>query len=154
MAKGIFSLIFLSLIFSALVTAQPQGRMRAFQKMEELKKIKLIETLQMDEETSIKFFSRRSAHIKKIDELNELKDKQIGIIEELLKDKKSGSLKKATEDYFQIIDRIHKERQNFLNSVSDILTEEQIAKFIVFEERFRSQVNELLLKERGRRFRD
>ena len=154
MFKGIFALIFIALIFSTFVTAQPQGRMRAFQKMEELKKIKLIETLQMDEETSIKFFSRRSAHIKKIDELNELKDKQIEIIEDLLKDKKDGSLRKATEDYYQIIERIHKERQNFLNSVSDILTEEQFAKFIVFEERFRSQVNELLLKERGRRFRD
>lgn len=147
-------MIFTALIFSSFITTHAQGRMRAFQKMEELKKIKLIETLQMDEETSIKFFSRRTEHIKKIEGLNEHKDRQIEIIEDLVRNKKEGALKKAVEEYYQIKDKIHKERQNFFNSISDILTEEQLAKFIVFEERFRSEVSALLLKERNKRFRE
>lgn len=154
MFNRISAIIFMVLIFSSFGTAQPLGRMKAFHKMEELKKIKLIETLQMDEETSIKFFSRRTEHIKRIEGLNELKDKQIEIIEDLIVDRKEGNLKKAVEEYYQIIDKIHKERQNFFNSVSDILSNEQLAKFIVFEERFRSEVSSLLLRERNKRFRD
>lgn len=157
MLRGIFIYASVIFILNSLVIAQPQGRMRGFQKMEELKKIKLIETLQMDEETSLKFFSRRSEHMKKIDGLNELREKQIDVIENILKDKKAtneATLKKEINEYYQITDKIHKERQNFINSISEILTNEQMAKFIVFEERFRNEVNALLLKERNRRLRD
>ncbi len=153
-----FQKIFLSLIVISLVTmtsfAQMYGKMKATQKMEELKKIKLIEILQMNEEASLKFFSRRSEHMKKIEGFNEAGKSKIDQIDELLKDKNEPMLKKAIDEYLQIQESIIKERQNFFKSVSDILTTEQMGKLVVFEERFRSELSGLLFKERNKRLRD
>ena len=70
MLKHILLAALAILILTSPNFAQKRDRMKAMQKMEELKKIKLIDVLQLDEETSIKFFTRRSEHIKKIEELS------------------------------------------------------------------------------------
>ena len=41
-----------------------------------------------------------------------------------------------------------KGRVDFVNSLSDILSYEQIGKLIIFEKRFRNEVRKLLIKER------
>ena len=41
-------------------------------RLAELEKIKLIETLEMDEETTLRFFSRRSEHMKNQKELKKI----------------------------------------------------------------------------------
>jgi hypothetical protein len=137
--------------------AQKHDRMKPMQKMEELKKIKLIEILQMDEETNVKFFTRRSEHIKKIESLNFASQQKIeqiaGIIEDG-KESNSTNLKKAIDEYLQLQENVMQERQNFFKSASEILTIEQLGKLVVFEEKFRNEVSGLLFRERNKRLRD
>jgi hypothetical protein len=145
------------LILLTSVFAQRHEKMKPMQKMEELKKVKLIEILQMDEETSIKFFTRRSEHIKKMESMNEANKEQMEGLNEMLIDRKEVSdqaLKKAIDEYLQIQDNIVLERQNFLKSASEILTIEQFAKLIVFEEKFRTEIGGLLFRERNKRMRE
>lgn len=149
-------------VFSVLILfisafAQRHERMKPMQKMEELKKVKLIEILQMDEETSVKFFTRRSDHMKKIEGLNEAGKIKIDQIDEMIKDQKEKNdpaLKKAIDEYLQLQENVMRERQNFFKDASEILTTEQMAKLVVFEERFRNEISGLLFRERFKKQRD
>jgi hypothetical protein len=137
--------------------AQRHERMKPMQKMEELKKIKLIEILQMDEETSIKFFTRRSEHIKRIENLNKISKEKMDQLDGMLTDLKENNdqaLKKEIDEYLQIQENIMRERQNFFKSANEILTVEQMAKLVVFEEKFRNEVSGLLFRERFKKQRD
>jgi hypothetical protein len=137
--------------------AQRHERMKPMQKMEELKKIKLIEILQMDEETSIKFFTRRSEHIKRIENLNKISKEKMDQLDGMLTDLKENNdqaLKKEIDECLQIQENIMRERQNFFKSANEILTVEQMAKLVVFEEKFRNEVSGLLFRERFKKQRD
>ena len=137
--------------------AQRHERMKPMQKMEELKKIKLIEILQMDEETSIKFFTRRSEHIKRMENLNKISKEKMDQLDGMLTDLKENNdqaLKKEIDEYLQIQENIMRERQNFFKSANEILTVEQMAKLVVFEEKFRNEVSGLLFRERFKKQRD
>ena len=89
-------------VMSPLFFSQVHHKMKASQKMEELKKIKLIEILEMDEQTSLKFFSRRSEHMKRVEALNEAGKIKIEQIENLLNDNNEVNLKKSIDEYLQI----------------------------------------------------
>ncbi len=137
--------------------AQRHERMKPMQKMEELKKVKLIEILQMDEETGIKFFTRRSEHMKKIEGFNETGRLKIDQIDEMIKDQKENYdpiLKKLIDEYLQLQENVMRERQNFFKDASEILTTEQMAKLVVFEERFRNEISGLLFRERLKKQRN
>ena len=144
-------------IFVSSVFAQRHERMKPMQKMEELKKIKLIEILQMDEETSIKFFTRRSEHIKRMETLNKISKEKMDQLDGMLTDLKENNdqaLKKEIDEYLQIQENIMRERQNFFKSANEILIVEQMAKLMVFEEKFRNEVSGLLFRERFKKQRD
>ena len=149
----VFSLL---ILFTSAFAQRPE-RMKPMQKMEELKKIKLIEILQMNEETSIKFFTRRSEHMRRMDDLNKVNKEKMDQLDEMLNDQEKKSdqiLKKTIDDYMQMQDNIMLERQNFIKSASEILTIEQFGKLLVFEEKFRNEIGGLLFRERNKRMRD
>lgn len=156
MLRFYISLVLIFLI-SIPLSAQMNRRMKAHEKMEELKKIKLIEILEMDENTSIKFFARRSEHQKKIEGLHKAAKLQIDQLDELIKDDNNSNdqaLKKSIDEISQIQENMTKERQSFFKSAGEILTPIQMAKLVVFEERFRDEVSGLLFKERFKKQKD
>jgi len=138
---------------SALINAQ-DGRHHhkgPGEKMKDLENAKLIEALGMDEETTLKFFSRRNAHREKMEGFRNKEDKQLKEINELIEEtdeQNDPQLKKAVEEYFQIRNEMNEERRSFINSLSDILTYKQIGRLVVFEPRFRDEVRKILLKQR------
>ena len=62
---------------------EPPRHMR--EKLDQLEKIKLIEALDMDEETTLRFFSRRNEHRVKMDELANRADEIISQMEVIFK---------------------------------------------------------------------
>ncbi len=146
----------IAVLSAGLLEAQPQPPFKKrgmhFNRLEELEKIKIIEALNMDEETTLKFFARRKQHLdeqfKLIEERNFLLDE----IQTIL-----GEDKNADEKYFvkkidqisEIEKKIVKERTSFFDSLDEIFTKEQIAKFILFEYRFKQQVREAAFKRRS-----
>jgi hypothetical protein len=79
-------IILLIVIISVqFIEAQGQRHMfseKANKKIEELEKIKLIEALKMDEETTCKFFSRRSQHKERMRELSGLNKEYLDKMDE------------------------------------------------------------------------
>jgi len=159
----IFLLVGLSLIFTGAILAQDLGmgegshkRRAPMKKIEELEKIKLLDILNLDETSSAKLFTRRNQNRTKIwDDEDKINDVLLNIETEIKKgkDKDVSKIQKMNEDYCILNMEVEKEKLSFLKSLSDILTPEQIGKYIVFERKFREEIRDLLMKERIRRNR-
>ena len=151
--KVFVSIISVALLFSSVLFAQKgkweDEELRA--KFEELEKIKLIEVLQMDEETTLRFFARQSEHKKQQDEIQDNIRTNSDNLEALLKSEKSVSteeLKSKINEINNLQLQLEKNRVDFINSLSDILSYEQIAQLIIFEKRFRNEVRKMIMKDR------
>jgi hypothetical protein len=161
--KKMFLLVALFLTFAVTVTAQDFGpeegahkRRPPMEKIEQLEKIKLLDVLNLDEAASAKLFTRRNQNRTRIWDNEKKIDKVLGDIEFEIKkgkDKDVSKIQKLNEDYCNLSIEVDKEKLSFIRSLSDILTPEQIGKYIVFERKFREEIRDLLMKERIRRNR-
>jgi hypothetical protein len=152
----LFIVVALSFVFSVSILAQDIGREERMhkrrapmKKIEELEKIKLLDVLNLDEATSVKLFTRRNQNRTKIwdieDKINEVLQ-NIELEVKKGKDMDVSKIQKLNEDYCNLSMDVEKEKMSFIRSISDILTPEQIGKYIVFERRFREDIRELLMK--------
>ena len=155
--KKIFFITFLVIIASAGIYAQNRGRgdknMNPLQKIEEWEKMKLIEVLNLNENTSVRFFARRNEHQKRMKEIFDQREE----LAKRMEDEFNNSPKVSDAVYQEQVNnmianevRIQKERENYFHGLSDILTPEQIAKLTVFEIQFRRQIREKLMHGKAR----
>ncbi len=147
--KKTLSLLFVFMIIPVLVSAQGMRDHKGPRaKIEQLEKIKLIEALDMDEQTTLKFFARRNESRDRIDNLND----SLSTITDKLEAKFSKGDQTGYKDlinrYLAIQKQVASEHAQFVSSLYDILTNEQVAKLIVFEKKFREEIRHLLLKGR------
>lgn len=136
--------------------AQPgreRPHMRNMEKILQLEKVKLMEVLMLDEETSVKFFLRLKEHREKMRENMEQLDKLTDDLRKKLEDENldmnDPQFKKYNDELVNIENNGKKIRVDFIKSISEILTPIQISKFLVFERAFRNEMQDLLMKQRG-----
>ncbi|RMD49734.1 MAG: hypothetical protein D6830_04250 [Ignavibacteria bacterium] len=149
MKKGIIIFV-LILITSAQLFAQedmpPQDK-RMRMKIERLEKMQLLEVLDLDEETAVRFFTRKKENMKEARKLMEQRDKLI----EKLKDKiqnGNGNYAGLIQKILDVENEIANKKAEFINSLKDILTEEQIAKVVVFDYTFKREIKDYLFRHR------
>lgn len=156
MKKLIFSFIVM-LSFSLSGIAQPEHDMgpRVPERIRQLEKIKLIETLEMNEETTLKFFARRTEFEKGIEKLHNEIGKKLEKLEKRVNDETS-----AESDIIILLDQISELQQQvennkakFLKSLEDILSTRQIAKLVLFERNFREELRRAIFKDKRQRNR-
>lgn len=149
--KRNFSLLFILLLFPALVFAQGMRDHKGpREKIEQLEKIKLIETLDMNEQTTLKFFARRNEMRDRVDKLDDSLDAIINNLETKFSNKDGSGYKELVSKYLSVQKQIAAEHSQFVSSLYDILTNEQVAKLIVFEKRFREEIRHILMRGRQR----
>jgi len=128
-----------------------EKRMQNRDKLERLEKIKLIEALDLNEEIAIRFFARRNDSRKEIENLEKKSDDLILELENSFKSDEKNQEEKQMQMIFELIktrESIVVRSNQFINSLSDILTTEQISKLIVFEKKFRDEIRNVLLDKR------
>ncbi|HCY77883.1 MAG TPA: hypothetical protein DHV28_18405 [Ignavibacteriales bacterium] len=121
------------------------------EKLEQLEKVKLIEALDLNEDVAVRFFSRRNESRKEIESFEQKADDLLVEIEKSFDaDQKSieGKQKQMISDFLSTRELIDKRRHEFIKSLDDILTTEQICKLIVFEKKFRDEIRSVLLDRR------
>ncbi len=152
MNKFIITSVILVLLASmAYPQKMRQKRLQKQSKLEQLEKVKLLETLDLNEEIAIKFFARRNESRKEIENLEKKSDDLLLELENTLSldDKKMETKQKQIiSDLFKTRESIEASRNNFINSLTDILTISQISKLIVFERKFRDEIRNVLLNKR------
>jgi hypothetical protein len=62
---------------------------------------------------------------------------------------KESALKKLNEDILSNREKIETKRKQFILSLNDILSTEQISKLLLFERRFREEIRDLIIKRRN-----
>ncbi len=144
-----FSLLLIFLLLSAVVFAQGKRDHKGpREKIEQLEKLKLIEALDMDEQTTLKFFARRNDSHDRIDKMNDSLDLIADSLESKFSKGDDSGYRDLVNKYLSIEKQIAVEHTQFVNSLYDILSNEQVAKLIVFEKRFREEIRHLLLRGR------
>ena len=145
----LISVFFMSFSF---ITAQRMHKPHKFmrEKYRQLEKLKLLEVLQLDEETAIRFFSRRDKFYK---EQKNILDKRKSLIEkaEVILENKSGDYDSVINGIKNIEEELLKKRSDFIDSVKNILTKEQIVKMIIFDFRFKEEIRGILMKKERRK---
>ncbi|MCE1189023.1 MAG: hypothetical protein LWX56_07765 [Ignavibacteria bacterium] len=148
----LFVLVYVFILAGSYSTiiAQDRPHNGNLKKLDQLEKVKIIEELNLDESTSAKFFIRFKDFKLRQRKLNTELDSLAIEIENQLNQKGSPVvLKKLIGEYQRTESAFHKSRTDFVNGVSDILSTEQVAKLLVFERKFRKELQKMML-EQGR----
>lgn len=142
-----YGILFLALSF--FIHAQPPERMG--ERMQALKKIKLLEVLDLKEEESDKFLIKYNSVEKNIRE----KQDQIRDISEELEDALRDN--KDDKELANLSSKLLKAHQEFQDAISrrftdikGILNEKQFAKYLVFEKKFLDKMKEILKDRKDR----
>jgi hypothetical protein len=144
-------IVLIIIALSSVIISAQKNQMKPYQRLEQLEKAKLIEVLDIDEETAIKFFARRNENQKVMRDL--MKDR-----EAILKDLENNlKVKPANDNYYvDQVTRIHEiekqmalAKEKFIKSLTDLLNPQQIAKLAVFEFKFRREVAQTLMGKRN-----
>ncbi len=151
----LFMMLFTLILLTSLVYPQQmkERKMKNKEKLEQLEKIKLIESLDMDEDASIRFFARRNESKREIQELEKKTDDIIFELEKSFSTEDKNQDEKQKQLISEMLknrESIEMKRNQFINSLDDILSTEQIAKLIVFEKRFRDEIRNVLFDRKPR----
>lgn len=150
----IYFFIFFAFSSSLMAQKRMERQREPRQKLEQLEKIKLIEVLQMDEETTLRFFARRSEHENKIEEFRRKQKEILKKINESIENnsiKEDSYYKNLNNEFLDYEKKISGEKNNYIQSLTDILSNEQISKLINFHDRWMNDVRNLLIEQRFRR---
>ncbi|MBM2815811.1 MAG: hypothetical protein HW421_2573 [Ignavibacteria bacterium] len=134
------------LSYSAMAQPGPGGE-RALERIETMRKIKLLEILKLDEAASDKFISKFTTYENNI---KEKRDQIDDLSEELANTLRSHGSKeeitKKSEKLLQLQEELQKLFMDKLKAMRSILNEEQYAKFLIFENNFPKELRKQLFK--------
>lgn len=159
--KGLVIVLILFAASFTAVSAQGGHHMsqKAHEKINELEKIKLMEALNLDETTMVKFFARRKDFQDKMQDLNRQKNDELDQVQNALNNEGGAAkddqfYRKYVEDIKSLDMTIAKTRDEYFSSLKDVLSQKQIAKLMVFERNFRRELREIIFKERRKKLND
>jgi len=157
MTTGMMQAVFCMLLMPVALNAQPghggsPGDQRPFERIEQLKKVRLIEMLDLKEEQSIRFFARLNEHDIARRELQKEKGEALDRIERLIRNNaESKEYEKAFDAVISLDDKLISEQRQFLAGLSDILTMQQRGKMMLFERRFEKELREAMREAQRQR---
>lgn len=147
----IIKILVMSIVFlSATISAQPPepkgGRFqRPMERLESLKKIRMIEALKLDEQTGLKLVTRYNKHRESV---KALEDDRAALMDKLETQVQSNAndadLQKSFNDFFEIEKKITEARKKYLEELKEIFTNQQIAEYMIFERNFMKDLRNIV----------
>ncbi len=129
----------------------PQGD-RPSDRIENLRKVRLVEVLELKEDQSVRFLARMNDHDKARRDLMKERGDALDRLERLIRNKADdGEFTKGFAEVAAIDDKLTTERRSFFAGLSDILTPTQRAKMLIFERRFEKELREAMREAQRRR---
>lgn len=150
--KIIVTVIFLILFSSSVVFSQNPQNMppKAIERINSLKKVKLLEVLELKENEADKFLVKYNAYEKDIqDKMKALEDKTIDLHQAL--NSKSKDLEKITNDYIALKSDLDNTVNKKLSDLKNYLTPEQYAKYLLFERNFQEELRKSVMRQMNQR---
>ncbi len=154
--RSVQALFIVTLLLPVSLFAQPGMGLehRPFERIEQWKKVRLIEMLDLKEEQSVRFFARLNEHEHNRRDLLKEKGEALDKIERLVRNHADEKeFEKVFPDVIAVDDKIAEEGKRFFGNLSDILSAEQRGKFILFERHFERELREAMREVQHRRGR-
>ncbi len=152
--KSVLAIVF-ALLLSGSAPAQEMGPPRGprhFERIEQLKKVRLIELLDLKEEQSVRFFARLNEHDKAKQALMEEKNDALDRLERLIRNRgNEADFMKLFAEVRDANRRIAELNESFFDGLTDILSTEQRAKLLLFERHFAKELREAMMEVQRRR---
>ena len=148
---------------TGLLYAQPQGErwreMMGPERIEKYKKMRLLEVLNLPEESAVRFNAKINLHEDKLWELRKMQDELQDRLEESLKlQKESTKDGKEIQKYLDQIDdsrlKMSDEDKRFLKEMREFLSSEQMAKYYIFQRNFERELRDAIREMRKDMRRD
>lgn len=132
----------------------PMAGERPHERIEQWKKVRLIEILDLKEDQSVRFFARLKEHDLLRRQLMKEKGEALDRLDRLVRNRASeGDLEKAFPDVLAVDDRMRDEQRRYFSGLSDLLTPEQRAKLLLFERQFEKELREAMREAQRKRWR-
>lgn len=144
--KSLWMLFCIGIMLVAGVAEAPaQKAAKAKQRILQFKKMKLIETLDMDDQTAEKFFVLYNAKQKKVEEAKQRLDSALRVMRSTLR---SGASDKEIEEKsleaLSLHDAMLSAHRDMLESAKNVLNARQYATFLIFETTFHDEIRKIL----------
>lgn len=126
---------------------QGPGQMRGMpgERIEQFKKVRMLEALKLDEETSVRFISRYNKHQEEMKDLEQQRRELLGQLRALRQSNASNTdLEKALADLRSLQDKLIQARQRYIDDLKQVLTSRQIADYVIFEENFVQNLRDIM----------
>lgn len=136
----------LSASFSINLNAQPT--MKAKERLDMIKKIKLMEHLNLSDDAAEKFLVKYSSYENKIQERFKAMDDLEDEIRSALKKNDSKDLKAKADKMLQLQDEFSSLVNEKNKSLRGMLSDEQFAKYLIFERTFQKEVRRMLFERK------
>lgn len=135
--------------------AQAQDRASLNKKIEDLRKVKLLEILDLQDDQVEKFFSVYNRHQKTHDKLKrELDALSAQLQEDLEQDASDAVVATKTEELRKLIRQMGDEINSRFDDVKNVLSKKQYAQYVVFEARFRDELQRKIMERVRKQRRD
>lgn len=121
----------------------PPGK--AYERVEQYKKIRIMEVLNLDEQTSIRFFARYDKNQELLRDLRKKQVEDLGRVQALRKtDAADGEYDKIISDLLSLESQLNEAKAKYVDELRQVLTSKQLAEYLVFETRFQQNLRDLL----------
>jgi hypothetical protein len=148
-SKIAFILLIVSFTYTVAQDMPPFEGNKQIEKIEQMENAKLIQVLNLNEETAVRFFTRRKEYREQQMRHLEHRRKLMDSINELLKsdEKENPSVyKEKLDELISIEWDLVKGKGNFYKSLHNLLSIKQMVQLAAFEDKFRREVRETLMK--------
>jgi Spy/CpxP family protein refolding chaperone len=126
----------------------------AIERIESFKKVRMMETLKLDENQSVKLIARYNSHQERMRELerqtNEIYDRLEGQIQSNASESEYAQTFAALREYEK---KRSEERMIFFNELKEVLTPKQVAEYMIFERNFARDLREAVRDVKAERLK-
>ena len=145
-------------LFSSAVPARAQdepperaGRKR----IEDYRRVKLIETLDLNEEQAVRFIAREKEFRENERGMQEQRQASLERLRQLVKDGGDADVQKEMNTLIQIGKDMMQKRVDYFTNLKDVLSTKQMARLMIFEDNFAKELRRVLQSPKMReRLRD
>ena len=127
----------------------------AFDRIESYKKVRMLEALKLDEQQSVKFVTRYTKHVETMRGFEKDRNTLVDKLDTLSQsDVSDGTYDETFGVLLDIDKKIANERLHFLTELQEVLSNRQIAQYIVFERNFMKELRQAIRDVQRDRIKD
>lgn len=147
-------LVFLVCTIAAIAQIRGPFGQRPMERLESYKKVRMLETLKLEEETGLKLMSRYDKHRQTIRTLEEERRQVIDKLEAKVNAGASDSeFQKSFSELLDIEKKILESRTKYISDLKEILTAKQLAEYLIFERNFARDIRDIMRENQKERMK-